>query len=97
MRGTRQREEFAAPAVADRVAAYDVSRVPGIFVPERVEQELADKAATLLTVMPPHQDRTTIEELLAPHDPERGRLAVDALIASGFAVVDERGHLRRAD
>ena len=82
--------------VAGRLAAYDVSTVPELRVPERVEGELVERAATLLTVMPPNQDRTTIELLLAPYDPERGRQAVDALIAVGFAAEDERGHLRRA-
>ncbi len=54
-----------------------------------------ERAATLLTVMPRNQLRKTIESLLAPHDLERGRQAVDALIDAAFAVEDETGHLRR--
>lgn len=82
--------------VAERLAPYDISAVPELRVPDRVEGELVERAATLLTVMPPNQERTTIEQLLAPHEPERGRRAVDALIAAGFAAEDDRGHLRRA-
>lgn len=64
---------------------------------DRVDGELVERAATLLTVMPPNQERTTIEHLLAPHDPDRGRRVVDALIEVGFAAEDERGHLRRTN
>jgi hypothetical protein len=82
--------------VAERLAPYDVSELPSeISANGRVEAELVERAATLLTVMPPHQRRETIEDLLAPHDPDRGHRAVDALIATGFAAEDETGHLRR--
>jgi hypothetical protein len=60
-----------------------------------VEPELVERAATLLAVMPRNQLRATIEDLLAPHDRERGRRAVDALIDAAFAIEDETGHLRR--
>ena len=57
--------------------------------------ELMQRAALLLKVMPRNQRRETIEEIVSPNDPERGRLAVDALIDSAFVTVDEAGHLRR--
>jgi hypothetical protein len=59
--------------------------------------DLLERAATLVAVMPPRQRRATIEELVCPHDPERGRHAVDALIEGAFAAEDERGclHLLR--
>ena len=41
------------------------------------------------------QFEETIEDLLSPHDRERGRRAVDALIDAAFAIEDETGHLRR--
>jgi hypothetical protein len=88
-------EDPGVAGVSERLAPYDVSDVPGISVPEKVEPELAERAAMLLTIMPPNQNRTTIESLLAPHDPDRGRRAIDALIAAGFAAEDDRGHLRR--
>ncbi len=59
------------------------------------EPELVERAATLLAVMPRNQLRGTIEDLLSPHDRERGRRAVDALIDRAFAIEDETGHLRR--
>ena len=34
-----------------------------------------------------------LEKLLEPNDAQRGRRAVDALIAAGFVVEDERGRL----
>ena len=60
-----------------------------------VDEDLVEKAATLLLVMPPNQPRRTIEELVAPHDPERGRRAVAALIESAFVAEDADGRLRR--
>jgi hypothetical protein len=92
----RHEEDLGTVEVAERLLPYDVSAVPELRVPERAEGELVERAATLLTVMPPNQERTTIEQLLAPHDPDRGRRAVDALIATGFAAEDGRGHLRRS-
>jgi hypothetical protein len=80
--------------VASRLEAYGTSDVT---VPndDEPEPELVERAATLLTVMPRNQLRTTIEDLLSPHDLERGRRAVDALIDAAFAIEDETGHLRR--
>ena len=62
---------------------------------EAVEDELVEKAATLLLVMPSNQRRETIQELLSPNDPDRGRRAVDALIDAAFATEDHAGRLRR--
>jgi hypothetical protein len=45
--------------------------------------------------MPRNQHRHTIEELLSPNDPEKGRRAVDALIEAAFAAEDDAGHLHR--
>lgn len=56
--------------------------------------ELGERAVTFLAVMPPRQRRATIEGLVCPHDPERGRRAVDALIEGAFVAEDERGCLR---
>jgi hypothetical protein len=61
-----------------------------------IDDELVERAATLLSVMPRNQLRATIEHLLAPDDLERGRRAVDVLIDTAFAIEDETGHLRRA-
>ena len=80
--------------VAERLAPYDLPDLPGIDVESVVEHELVERAAMLVTVMP-RPDRRTIEELLAPNDPDRGRIAVDTLVASGVASEDDAGHLRR--
>jgi hypothetical protein len=45
--------------------------------------------------MPSNQRRETIQELLSPNDPDRGRRAVDALIDAAFAAEDQAGRLRR--
>lgn len=96
MRKRAPNEETGSFAVAERLAAYDLSEVPpDIDAPGRAEPELVEKAAALLTVMPPNQRRQTIEDLLAPHDHERGRQAVDALISTGFATEDGNGRIRR--
>jgi hypothetical protein len=59
-----------------------------------VLDELGERAVTFLAVMPPRQRRATIEGLVSPNDPERGRRAVDALIEGAFVAEDERGCLR---
>jgi hypothetical protein len=79
--------------VSERLAAYEVSSVPGLSRFEPTEDELVERAATLLHVMP-CQRRETLEDLLSPHDPERGRRAVDALINAALAVEDHAGRLR---
>lgn len=55
--------------------------------------ELAERAATLVTVMPPRPRRAMIEELVCPNDRERGRRAVSALVERGVLAEDERGCL----
>ena len=80
--------------VAERLAGYEVSKVPDVSENEEADSELVERAATLLAVMPRNQLRKTIEDLLSPNDLERGRKAVDALIDAAFAVEDETGHVR---
>jgi hypothetical protein len=60
-----------------------------------VLDELMQRAVLLLAVMPRNQRRETIEEIIAPHDLDRGRRAIDALIESGYVAVDEADRLRR--
>jgi hypothetical protein len=88
--------EFQATGVAERLGAYETSDVPALDRDDQADEELVERAATLLSVMPRNQLRATIEHLLAPDDLERGRRAVDTLIDAAFAVEDETGHLRRA-
>jgi len=59
------------------------------------DAELVERGARLLAVMPRRQLRATIEDLLSPHDRERGRRALDALIDAAFAIEDETGHIRK--
>jgi len=92
---SRQESEFHVSGVAERLTLYEASTLPRMAEEEPVDAELVERAATLLSVMPRNQLRKTIEGLLAPHDLERGRQAVDALIDAAFAVEDETGHLRR--
>jgi hypothetical protein len=84
-----------AQDVAERVASYTYTHVEGARDPGTAEEDLVEKAATLLLVMPPNQPRKKIEELVAPHDRERGERAVAALIESAFAFEDADGRLRR--
>jgi len=88
--------EFEATGILDRLGAYETSDVPSLDRDDQADEELVERAATLLSVMPRNQLRGTIEQLLAPDDLERGRRAVDALIDAAFAIEDETGHLRRA-
>jgi len=88
--------EFRATGVAERLDAYETSHVPSVDHDDSADDELVERAATLLSVMPRNQLRGTIEQLLSPDDLERGRRAVDALIDAAFAIEDETGHLRRA-
>jgi hypothetical protein len=93
-RRAQDTDEFQVTGVALRL---DVYGAPDVSVSGRddPEPELVERAATLLAVMPRNQLRATIEDLLSPHDRERGRRAVDALIDAAFAIEDETGHLRR--
>ena len=96
-RRAREAEEFHVSGVASRLDGYGAPDASVDSETETdVEPELVERAATLLAVMPRNQLRATIEDLLAPHDRERGRRAVDALIDAAFAIEDETGHLRRA-
>jgi hypothetical protein len=90
-RGPGKPDQFAVRGVAERVASYEYAHL------DESRDELVAKAATLLLVMPPHQSRKTIEELVSPHDPELGERAVTALIDSAFAAEDDHGRLRRLD
>ena len=94
MRGSRS-DDFEVLGVLGRVAPYDVSDVD-VDVPPADTDELVERAATLLLVLPPNQRRSTIEQLLSADDPERARRAVDTLIASAYVVEDAAGRLRRA-
>ena len=93
-RRARDTQEYEID-VAWRLAPYGVSDLPVVNELEAVEHELVQKAATLLLVMPSNQRRETIQELLSPNDPDRGRRAVDALIDASFAAEDQAGRLRR--
>ena len=95
MRSRQDAEQFQLSGVVERLTLYETSTLPDVTDEEAVDAELVERAATLLSVMPRNQLRRTIEGLLAPHDLERGRRAVDALIDAAFAVEDETGHLRR--
>jgi hypothetical protein len=86
--------EFRANGIAERLGAYE-THVPSLGHDDSPDDELVERAATLLSVMPRNQLRTTIEKLLSPDDIERGRRAVDALIDAAFAIEDEAGHIRR--
>jgi hypothetical protein len=88
--------EFQATGIAERLGVYETSHVPFFDPDDSADEELVERAATLLSVMPRNQLRATIEQLLSPDDLERGRRAVDALIDTAFAIEDETGHLRRA-
>ncbi len=95
MRGRApQVDQFHVSGVAERLAQYETSKVPNVSENAEVDAEMVERAATLLAVMPRNQLRKTIEELLSPHDLERGRKAIDALIDAAFAVEDETGHVR---
>jgi hypothetical protein len=92
--GRRARsDEFRVEGVVERLAPYDVALVEGVGCPETADDELVERAATLLQLMPRNQRRETIEDLVSPNDQQRGRDAVDALIESAFAAEDVTGRL----
>jgi hypothetical protein len=94
--GRRARsDEFRVEGVVERLAPYDVALVDDLGCPEAAGDELVERAATLLQLMPANQRRETIEDLVSPNDQQRGRDAVDALIESAFAAEDVTGRLRR--
>jgi hypothetical protein len=93
--GRRARpEEFWVEGVVERLAPYDVALVEGVGCPDAPDDELVERAATLLQLMPRNQRRETIEDLVCPHDQQRGREAVEALIDAAFATEDVTGRLR---
>jgi hypothetical protein len=89
-----QEDQFHVNGVLERLAPYETSTPPAVPEDGGVDDELVERAATLLAVMPRNQLRATIEGLLSPNDLKRGRKAIDALIAAAFAVEDETGHVR---
>jgi hypothetical protein len=98
VRGRKDKDQFQVTGVAERLAAYGAASEPEITVEVEAgpyDAELVERAARLLAVMPRKQLRATIENLLSPHDRERGRRAVDALIDAAFAIEDETGHIRK--
>ena len=94
-RRDRSSDEFRVVGVADRLGVYETAGAPAVAGDDTAEEELVERAATLLSVMPRNQLRATIESLLSPDDVERGRRAIDALIDRAFAIEDETGHLRK--
>ena len=91
----KKKEPFQVTGVAERLAAYDVSQVDSVVAPDTVEEEVVERAATILHVLPGRQRRETIEKIVSPNDADRGRAAVDALIDAAFVAEDESGRLRR--
>ena len=98
MRRSGEVDEFEVTGVAERLTPYSVSRLDSLEHHESVgiDDELLEKAVTLLSFAPRNLRRQTVEKLLAPNDPERGRRVVDALIAGALATEDPYGRLRRA-
>jgi hypothetical protein len=95
VRRSRKADEFEVQGVAERLSAYELSQPDPVGRDERTDDELVEKAVTLLRFMPRNQPREKVESMLSPNDPVRGRRAVDALIESAFATVDARGRLQR--
>jgi hypothetical protein len=92
----KQRDDgFQVQGVAERLADYETAAPDVAVLGDDVDEELVARAATLLTVLPGRQPRAKIELLLSPNDPDRGRRAVDALIASAFAAEDDNGRVRK--
>jgi hypothetical protein len=80
--------------VASRLEAYLGTARPEEPQSPSALDEVMERAVTFVAAMPPFQRRATIEELAAPHDPERGRQALDALIESAYVAEDDLGCLR---
>ena len=95
MRRSRKTDEFEVQGVADRLLPYELSHPEPVGHDEQTDDELVEKAITLLRFMPRNQPRETVEDLLSPNDPQRGRRAVDALIEAALATVDAQGRLQR--
>jgi hypothetical protein len=88
-------DEFEVRGVADRLVPYGVSGQEPVDHDEETEDELVERAVTLLRFMPRNQPRETMEDLVSPNDPQKGRRAVDALIQAALATVDAQGRLQR--
>ena len=82
--------------MAARLQPYEIEPSPPIDLDDTIEAELLEKAKTLLTFIPRNQPREKVEKLVSPHDEERGRRVVDALIEAALVTEDERGRLCRA-
>ena len=95
MRRSRKIDEFEVRGVADRLLPYELSQPEPVGHDEQTDDELVQKAVTLLRFMPRNQPREKVENLLSPNDPAKGRRAVDALIKAALATVDARGRLQR--
>lgn len=97
MRRSRKVDEFEVTGVADRLRPYSVSQQESIEHADAagIDNELLEKAVTLLTFAPRNLRRETVEKLVAPNDPQRGRRVVDALIGAALATEDPQGRLRR--
>lgn len=88
--------ERLEPYVVESPEEMNEVTVPALPAAEaEMLDELMQRAVLLLAVMPRNQRRETIEEIVSPHELDRGRRAVDALIGSGYVAVDEAGRLRR--
>lgn len=96
MRRSRRVDEFEVRGVADRLSPYGgVSEHETVEHDEETDDELVERAVTLLRFMPRNQPREKVEDLLSPNDPHKGRRAVDALIDAALATVDAQGRLQR--
>ena len=88
-------DEFEVRGVADRLLPYELSHSEPVVHDEQTDDELLEKALTLLRFMPRNQPREKVESLISPNDPAKGRRAVDVLIEAALATVDARGRLQR--
>jgi hypothetical protein len=91
----KETEEYALTGVAKRLAPYAVACSDSTAEHEAFDDELVERAMTLLRVMPLNQSRETIEDLVSPNDPWKGRRAIDALLEAELAVEDDLGRLRQ--
>jgi hypothetical protein len=96
MRRSRKLDEFELHGVTDRLLAYEIAPSPALEHVDAVDTELLERALTLVRFSPRKRPRESVEKLLSPNDPERGRRAVDALIEAALVAQDERGRLCRA-
>jgi hypothetical protein len=97
MRRSRKVDEFEVTGVAHRLTPYSVTRHDPMETCDEVgiDDELLDKAVTLLNFGPRNIRRETVEKILAPNDAQRGRRVVDALIRAELVTEDPYGRLCR--